>query len=193
MLAIYLRVSTDKQDTDSQETAIVSWLATQPHKEIRYYRDVMSGTKDARPGFLQLQADIAAGTVKTVVLFRLDRLTRNASTALRVLLDWIQRGIEFYVVDQPILSAAKDDPFRLTKLAMFSELAQIERETIVSRVKAGLRAAKARGVRLGAKPTISEAQQQQGMAMLAEGRSYRAVAAVCCVSLNTVHRWSKRA
>jgi DNA invertase Pin-like site-specific DNA recombinase len=188
-LAIYKRVSTDLQDTAAQEHAIRQWLAQRPQyatAQISTFEDNgISGKTEKRPGYQALMSAVAAGEVDAVVVYRLDRLSRNSLTAMRTLLDWMHRDVEFFAVDQPILQLGKDNPLRLTICALFSEMAQLEREAIVSRVKSGLAAAKARGVRLGAKPKFD---LEQARGMLASGLSVRAAAKRLGVSETSVRR-----
>jgi DNA invertase Pin-like site-specific DNA recombinase len=75
--AIYMRVSTKRQDTASQEPEMRRWAESHegdPH----WYRDTCTGTSMERPGFRQLMKDIESGRVATLVVWRLDRLGRTA-------------------------------------------------------------------------------------------------------------------
>lgn len=154
--AVYMRVSTDQQDCDSQRAAIEEWLRLHPQDEVRWFTDEgISGASLKRPGLQALLQATADGQFDTVVCFRLDRISRTAPVALRILLDWMQEGTQFFAVDQPIFQLGKDNPLRLTLCALLAELADLERQAIVSRVKAGLVAAKARGVKLGAETKLS--------------------------------------
>jgi len=150
-IAIYYRVSTDKQETDMQRVAVTDWVKkNRPGIEVRVYEDKgISGKTTKRPAFQKMLADIEAGEVGCIVTYRLDRLSRKTADALRLIMDWIEAGIELVVTDQPALNATIDDPFRMTKYAMFSEIAQLERETASRRVKAGLEAARRRGKKIG--------------------------------------------
>lgn len=157
MIAVYMRVSTDKQGTDSQEYEINRYLNSNNMSNVEYYTDLgISGKTSKRPEYQRLCGDVIAGRITTVVVYKLDRLSRDAITSMQLLMGWIQRGISFYSVTQPILQLGNDNPFRITILSIFSELAQVERETIVGRIKSGLSAAKARGTKLGAKPKYTE-------------------------------------
>ena len=159
-LATYIRVSSQMQETAMQTHAITEWLAKHPEcSVVAVFEDkAISGAKDNRPGFLALCAAVNRGEIDAVLTYRLDRISRKAVTALQTLIDWTRAGVEFFAIDQPILNTAKDDPFRLTKLAMFAELAQIERETFSGRIRAGIAAAKARGTQFGAKQRITQEQ-----------------------------------
>ena len=194
MIGVYMRVSTISQENTMQAHAIQEWLAQhKPMAAYRLYQETASGKKDDRVELARLSKDIEAGIIQTVVVYRLDRLSRKATTALSMLLNWLTLGVEFFATAQPVLSASKDDPFRLTKLAMFSELAQIERETIVGRVKSGLAAARARGVKLG-KPSKLTVQQLNSIAHMRNcGKTVRQTAAEMGVSIATISRLGNKA
>lgn len=193
-IAIYERVSTSQQDTDAQHHAILLWLGKhRPGVEFVLYTDELSGKSEKRPGYQAMLRAIRAGEIHTVVVYRLDRLSRNAAAAMTVLIEWMQAGLDFYAVDQPILQLGKENPFRLTFCSLMSELAQIERETIVARVKSGLAAARARGVRLGGVPKVTEAQRETARRMRAEGATFKAVARHLELSVATVHKIARDA
>lgn len=188
-VAVYKRVSTDKQDLSMQNHAVDVWLKEKGLGPVIEFADEgISGKTTNRPGLQAMLAAVESGEIGTVVVYRLDRLTRNAVIAMQMILDWMQRGLDFFAVDQPALNATKDDPFRLTKYAMFSELAQIEREVTVSRVKAGLAAARARGQRLGAAPKLTIKHIEIARSRIAAGRTYRDVAMELGVAPSTIYR-----
>ena len=187
MIAIYMRVSTDKQDTSSQKHEIDQFLIKHNMSNVSWYVDEgISGKTTKRPAYQKMCADIRDGKVESVVMYRLDRLGRDAITTMRLLFDWMQQDISFYSVTQPILQLGKDNPFRITIISIFSELSQIERETIVTRIKSGLEAAKARGVKLGARdkhsnmiPTIK--------AMRATGKSVKEIVRETRIPQSTIY------
>jgi DNA invertase Pin-like site-specific DNA recombinase len=191
-VGVYLRVSTDLQDVSSQNHAIAQWLSARSPESVRTFQDTgASGATDDRPGLLDLLAAIERDEIDTVVTFRLDRISRRAVTAMRLLLDWLQRGVAFYAVDQPILHLGSDNPLRLTVASMLSEIAEIERQTIVSRVRAGLAAAKARGVKLGSDYKLSAPEREQVRVLVSQGHSYRLLAAQFNVAPATIWRVCK--
>jgi DNA invertase Pin-like site-specific DNA recombinase len=78
--AIYVRVSSRKQDTRSQEPDLNRWIdAYADALATTWYRDKATGRTMDRPGWNRLEAAIDAGKVSTVVVWRLDRLGRTAS------------------------------------------------------------------------------------------------------------------
>lgn len=183
-IATYMRVSSQHQETAMQQHAIAEWLAKHPEYEVvaRFEDLAISGKRDNRPGFIELCAAVSAGNVDAVLTYRLDRISRRAVTALQTLIDWTRAGVEFFAVDQPILNTAKDDPFRLTKLAMFAELAEVESKTFGSRVKAGMAAAKANGAKFGVKQSITDEQIRQFVAFRKSGMTGKRAARAAGVS-----------
>jgi DNA invertase Pin-like site-specific DNA recombinase len=78
--AIYLRVSTRRQDTKSQEPDLKRWAEAYINgTPARWYCDKATGKTMDRPAWKRLEADIDTGSVSQVVVWRLDRLGRTAS------------------------------------------------------------------------------------------------------------------
>src|SRR5262249_38086261 len=84
---LYVRCSHTDQTTASQEGDLERWANAQdPAEEIRWYRDVgKTGTNFNRPGWQALEADVEAGNVKRIVLWRLDRLGRAAGETITIM------------------------------------------------------------------------------------------------------------
>jgi DNA invertase Pin-like site-specific DNA recombinase len=193
VIGAYMRVSTQDQNCASQRHAIEKWLAARPDCEVRWYQDDgISGTKLNRPGLQALLRDVESGEVQVVVCWRLDRITRTAAVGLRILLNWIESGTEFFALDQPILQLGKDNPLRLTIAALLSELAAMERDAIAGRVKAGLAAARARGVRLGAVAKLDDKQVARVRELKARGLRHKDIAKQMQVSPATISRALQR-
>ena len=194
--AIYYRVSTDKQDLSSQKQAVESWLtsleeAKKPTKITEYVDEGISGAKTDRPAYQSLLDDCSKKKIDTIVVYKLDRFSRNATDAIRTLLDLDECNVAFISVTQPVLNLGHDNPFRRTMLAAFAEIAEIERQTIVQRVKAGLEAAKQRGIKLGAPKKIDEAKTEAIITKRKAGMSYRAIAKELDISFGSVQKVGK--
>lgn len=192
-VAIYYRVSTDKQDLESQIYAVEQWLARldpekQPKKITVFKDEGWSGKNSRRPGYQALLETAFAQKIDTLIVYRLDRFSRNASEAIKVLLSLDEVGVGFISVTQPVLNLGHENPFRRTMLAAFAEIAEIERQTIVTRVKAGLEAAKSRGVKLGKPSKDSPELRDLIREKRAGGQSFRAIAQDLELSYGLVHR-----
>jgi len=195
--AIYYRVSTDRQDFESQKFVVDKWLSDlpadrRPQVEPLIFQDEgISGRTMNRPGLQALLAAAYSKKIDTIIVYRLDRLSRHATTAIRLLLNLEEVGVAFVSVTQPVLNLGHENPFRRTMLAAFAEIAEIERDTIVARVRAGLDAARKRGVKLGAPARISPAKQSEAVTLKAQGLSYKAIAKQLDLSVGSVHKLIK--
>ncbi len=190
-VGVYYRVSTDMQELDSQKLAVERWLE-ENKKEIsavRVFQDLSaSGSKTDRPGYQDLLTAIRLGELSTVAVYKLDRFSRDANTAIQQILGMDRNNVGFISISQPMLNFTEEMPFRRMILACFAELAQLEREQIVQRVKAGLEAAKARGVRLGRPLKVTAAVQKKARSMREQGMSYAAISKVLGISVGAVHK-----
>ena len=144
--AIYCRVSTANQDTRSQREALKEYISSHGLKNLFWYRDRATGSNLKRPGFQRLQKDIFKGKVATIVVWKLDRLARNLRDGVNLLADWCERGIRVVsITEQLDLSGAMG---RIVA-ALLLGLAEMEKENISERIRAGVAAAKKRGVKFG--------------------------------------------
>ncbi len=134
----YYRVSTKKQSLglDAQQTTVTNYIRVNGGELIAEYQEKESGKNDNR---CELQKAIAKcqQTNSTLIIAKLDRLSRNI-TFIFTLRD---SGVDFIACDLP--------QFNTLTLAIFSALAQQERELISQRTKAALAELKAKGVKLG--------------------------------------------
>ena len=95
-IALYARVSSNQQDTRSQEADLSRWVAAfAAGMPVRWYRDHGTGKTMNRPSWQQLEADMNAGQIAKIVVWRLDRLGRTASglTALFERLQGLNVGL----------------------------------------------------------------------------------------------------
>lgn len=137
----YLRVSTRQQGIsglglDAQRVAIDAYAVQRHAKVIDTFTEIESGKVNARPE-LAKALHLAKVTGATLVIAKLDRLSRNAAFLLALR----DSGVRFVAADMP-------DANDLT-VGIMALVAQQEREAISRRTTEALAAAKARGVRLG--------------------------------------------
>jgi DNA invertase Pin-like site-specific DNA recombinase len=144
-VAIYVRVSSKKQDLASQEPDLESWVAAQ-RTECRFYRDKFTGKTLDRPGWLKLRAAIDRGEVSKVVCWRLDRLGRTAKGLTALFVDLTERGIPLVSLRDGIDLATAAGRMLANVLA---SVAQFETEVRAERVRAGQAAARAAGKSIG--------------------------------------------
>lgn len=174
--AIYVRVSTANgtQTTDSQEHELTEYCQRRGWKEFTFYRDQKSGAATGRQGLEQMMADVRAGKVKRVCIFKLDRLGRSLSH-LALLLDELQRHSVPLVVSTQGIDTSNENPAGRLQLAVLMAVAEFERGIIRERVNAGLAAARARGVCLG-RPCTLNRRRGEVLNLREQGRGIRAIA-----------------
>ena len=119
-------------------------FATLPCDKI--FRDVMGTGKDDRPEFLRLLACAQPGDI--IVIWRLDRLGRSLRHLIDTVMDLQKREINFLSLTESIDTSTPGGKFTFH---LFETLAELDRDTIRQRTKAGLDAARARG-RHGGRP-----------------------------------------
>lgn len=185
-VAIYTQVSTDKQTDDSQLAELREYSVRRAWVKVIEYRDVISGAKFSRAGLDKLMTDVRRARVDVVVCFKLDRLGRSLAhlaqivgelTAHRVALVCPSQGI-----DTPGLNPASQ-----LQLNILMAIAEFERSIIRERVKAGLRAAQAKGTKLG-RPNMLLKHQSAVEELRAQGKSVRAISRELAMPVSSVHK-----
>jgi DNA invertase Pin-like site-specific DNA recombinase len=164
MMACYCRVSSRSQKTDSQKAEITRWLHHQglDGTAVQWFEDRERGQTLRRPAFARLQRAIAAGTITTVVVWKLDRLARRQQDGINLLADWCARNVRVVAVTQQIdLSGSVG---RMVASVLFG-LAEIEWEYRRERQAAGIAVAKARGIYRGRQKGTTKAKPQRAQAL----------------------------
>lgn len=186
--AVYVRVSSKSQKTDGQEAEIRKWLAGQSldPATVRWYSDVETGKTLDRPAFKKLQADIFAGRVRTVVVYKLDRLSRRIKDGVNLLADWCERGVRVVVVTQQIDLSG---PVGRMIAAVMLGLAEIELEFRRERQAAGIAAAKRKGVYKGRTAGTTKAKPRRAVELRGQGLTVKEIATALGASERTVWRY----
>ena len=142
-IAIYVRVSSRKQDTRSQEPDLKRWIeAFADGTPVKWYRDKLSGKTMDRPGWKRLEADMIAGNVSKIVVWRLDRLGRTASGLTALFEDIQRRSVGFESLRDKVDLATAAGRLMANVLA---SVAAYENEVRSERIIAGQAAARATG------------------------------------------------
>ena len=187
--AIYMRVSTKRQDTASQEPELKRWAETH-EGESCWYHDTYTGTSMDRPGFRQLMKDMEMGSVDTLVVWRLDRLGRTAKGLTSLFEDLVRWKVN--------LISLKDglDPVTPSGRLMANILAGVaayETEVRAERILAGQTAARMRGVRWGGSARgrrikVTAEQIASIRRLRSEGQEIAAIARGTGLSRPTIYR-----
>jgi DNA invertase Pin-like site-specific DNA recombinase len=177
MMYGYARVSTADQNLALQRDAL-----TKAGVERIFSDRGVSGIK-RRPQLERMLKGLAPGDV--VVIWKLDRIGRSLPDLLRVVETIQQRGATLRSITEHIdLSTAAG---RLL-VNVLGSLASFERDLLLERTRAGIDAARARGVHLGRRKVLGPAQVRQARSLLKGGESVRSIAAGMKVSHMTLYR-----
>lgn len=148
--AIYVRVSTEVQSLEPQRKELRVWCERNGvgEGEVVEYSDVMSGTKCGRAGLEAMIEAAEGGEVGMIVTVKLDRLARSMINFVELVGKLERCGCALVVPGQSIDTRASS-PCGRFQMQVLAAVAQLERDFISERTKAGLAVVKARGVKLG--------------------------------------------
>jgi DNA invertase Pin-like site-specific DNA recombinase len=148
-VGIYIRVSTDGQTTANQRRELEAVAARSGWEVVGIYQDAgISGAKgrEKRLGFDRLLKDATARKIDMVAAWSVDRLGRSLQHLVGFLTDLQALGCDLYLHQQAIDTTT---PSGKAMFQMCGVFAEFERSMIVERVNAGLKRAKAQGIKLG--------------------------------------------
>jgi len=175
-VAIYLRVSTDKQTTNNQRRELEAVAERSGWQVVKVYQDAgISGAKgrDQRPGLDAMMKAVNAKEFDMVASWSVDRLGRSLTDLLSILQGLHDKGVGLFLHQQGLDTSTTAGKAMFQMLGVFAEF---ERGIIRERVNAGLARARVNGVKLGrrrVKPSV-EAQivalRDKGYGILKIGR-----------------------
>jgi site-specific DNA recombinase len=174
--AIYTRKSTEEgleQDfnsLDAQREACAAYIASQRHEgwielPTLYDDGGFSGGSMERPALARLLADIEAGAVDTVVVYKVDRLTRALADFARIVAIFDAADVSFVSVTQQFNTTTSMGRLTLNVLLSF---AQFEREVTAERIRDKIAASKARGMWMGGTPPIGYRPENRQLVVVPE-------------------------
>jgi len=148
----------------------------------REYTDQISGAKSKRPGLDQLLADARRHYFDVVFVAAFDRVARNVRHFLEVLDELNHLGIEFVSLRENIDTGG---PLGRAMVVIVGAIAQVERQAIVERVKAGMRRARIEGRQIGRAPLKIDREQLisdrlSGMSLTQVAKKHRISRASVC-------------
>ncbi len=183
-VALYARVSTDGQDPEVQLTALRTHAANRGWEVVEEFVDRgYSGAKERRPALDRMMRAAWDGRFQAIAVWRFDRFARSVKHLISALEQFRSYRVEFVSLQEQFDTAT---PIGLAMFTIIGAMAQLERDIIRERVKAGLVAARARGVRLG-RP-VNEAQPDEVARLRAEGLSFGVIARRLHCSRSTARR-----
>jgi len=134
--AIYVRVSTDMQNSDSQEKICKNYCKRMDIDVFKVYRDVFSGASSKRPAFNEMLKDMRAFEFDVVVCTKLDRMGRSLQHLLSLIEEFKNKKVDFVCVTQNIDTTTSAGKLQMQIMGAFAEF---ERNIISERTKEALR------------------------------------------------------
>ena len=144
----YARVSTKSQKHDLQIDAFLK----EDIETKNIYADISSGAKSERKGLDELLSKLREGD--TIVVWKMDRIARSLSHLVKLIEDFEKRGVHFKSIQENFIDTSS--PHGRFVFNLFASIAQLERDIIIERTRAGLESSRRRGVRLGRQPGLSK-------------------------------------
>jgi DNA invertase Pin-like site-specific DNA recombinase len=181
--ALYMRVSTVDQHPETQLLDLRQMAAQRGYEIVHEYTDRISGTKAKRPGLDEMMRGARRGQFDVVLVWACDRIARSTRHFLDVLDDLNRLNIEFISFRENIDTGG---PLGRAIVVIIGAIAELERNLIVERVRAGMRRAKLEGRHIGRRPLdldhaaiLRDRQQGQSLSQIAHAHK---------ISRTTVHR-----
>jgi DNA invertase Pin-like site-specific DNA recombinase len=184
-VAIYARVSTlNGQDPALQTRELHEYAERRGWTIVREYVDRgVSGSKDSRPAFNQMLADVHQRKCDVVLVWKLDRLGRSLRHLVNTLAELEARGVAFVSLQDNLDLST---PTGRLMFNVIGAMAEFERSLIQERVRAGIRNARAKGKRIG-RPRVA-ADGAEVMALRKAGKSWSKVCLETGLSKGTAQR-----
>jgi DNA invertase Pin-like site-specific DNA recombinase len=147
--ALYLRVSTLDQHPETQLHDLRGLAAQRSFAIVEEYTDRISGARAKRPGLDQLLADARRGKFDVVLVWAFDRIARSVRHFLELLDELNHLEVEFVSFRENVDTGG---PLGRAMIIIIGAIAELERNLIIERVRAGMRRARLEGRRLGRPP-----------------------------------------
>ena len=178
MLIGYARVSTGDQNLNLQKNALVRAECEQ------IFEDTASGKNARRPGLRRAIRRLKPGD--SLVVWKLDRLGRSVRDLITLVSELQDRGIHFRSLTDSIDTSTPAGRFFFH---VMSALAEMERELIVERTRAGLAVAREQGRVGGRRRVMTEEVVERCRRMLENGATRQQIAHVIGVGVKTIYKY----
>jgi len=186
-VAIYARVSTDKQDNANQLEQLREFATKQSWEVVTEYKDTVSGSgRRTGPQFDAVMLAASQRKFDLLLFWALDRLSREGIVKTLGYLEQLRMwGCGWRSYTQPFLDTGNEMTNGIV-LSVLAAVAKQERITLSERTKAGLQRARRAGKRLGRRAV--QVDVKTAHRLRAEGLGLRGVAKRLGVSVNTLQR-----
>jgi DNA invertase Pin-like site-specific DNA recombinase len=182
-VALYLRTSTLDQHPETQLYDLRQMAAQRGYEIFREYSDQISGARARRPGLDQLMADARRGQFDVVMAWASDRIARSVKHFLEVLDELNRLNVEYVSFREQIDTGG---PLGRAIVVIIGAVAELERNLIIERVRAGMRRAKLEGRHIGRRPL--DLNREAILRDRHSGQSLGQIAKAHRISRATVHK-----
>jgi DNA invertase Pin-like site-specific DNA recombinase len=186
-VALYARVSTDKQTTENQLNELravairMGYVITQ-----EYVDNGISGAKSRadRPSLDAMMKDAIRGRFDMVMCWSIDRLGRSLQNLVEILNELQSIKVDLYFLQQGMDTSTSSGRMMFS---IFGALSEYERSLIRERVCAGLQTAKSRGVKLGRPSKMNDGMRQAVVLLREKGMGIKQIAKELQIGIGTVY------
>ncbi len=172
----YARVSTDNQNPAMQLAALKKAGCR------TVFKDEVTGAHVNRPALARCLRAVETGD--TLSVWKLDRLGRSLRDLIAMLDDFKQRGVKFRSLTEAIDT---ETPTGRAMWQMIGVLAELERSLIAERTRAGVKAAKRRGVKFGPKVKLTPDRLTHARKLVEQGKTPTEAAKIIGIGRSTLY------
>ena len=186
-IAIYARVSTDKQTVDNQLIELRGLCERLGYTIVQEYTDNgISGSKSRsdRPALDQLLKDATRRKFDMVMCWSIDRLGRSLQNLVEILNELQALGIDLYFQQQGMDTST---PSGRMIFSVFGAIGEFERNLIRDRVLAGQQRAKANGVKMGRPSKMNDGMKSAVKLLREKGMGIKQIARELQIGVGTVY------
>jgi len=181
-VAIYTRVSTGDQHLETQLYDLREMARLRGYEIVGEYADQISGAKAKRPGLDKLMTEARRNRFDAVLVWAFDRMARSVRHFLEILDELNHLNIEFVSFREQIDTGG---PLGRAMVVIVGAIAELEKNLIVERVRAGMRRARLEGRHIGRAPLKIDREQivrdrRSGMSLTQVGKKHRVSRATVC-------------
>jgi putative DNA-invertase from lambdoid prophage Rac len=185
-IALYYRVSTDDQTVEPQRLELHEYCNRRGWPIAAEYTDTASGAKFSRSGLDGLMKAVRKRRIDVILCVKLDRLGRSLPHLAQIISELDSNGVALVCSSQSIDTSDENPAGRLIMHVLMA-VAQFERSLIQERTRAGLRVARAKGVRLG-RPHSLNPHYNDVARLRSEGKSGRLIGEELGIPSSTVFK-----
>lgn len=183
--ALYARVSSRDQATIPDQLAdLRDYCEREKWKVAAEFSDVISGRRNTRPQRDKLIKETYKGRYDVVLVWKLDRWSRNVLDALMTVAELTRLNVAFVSYREKLDLTTPTGRAMAQMIAVFAEL---EREMIVDRIKSGVQKAREKGKKFG-RPATAQEHALEVIEYRAQGKSHNEIAGILGISRRSVQR-----